>query len=595
MSKTVDSLIGHYNRMFSFPRLGTLLVENVAAGIIIALLSSLLTLNGIYAFLTLSIIIILSQLISTEVTYQIAPSKRLLDRRRSFGLTYACSVLMFPAFFIALVGLGPTRGTGSVLYASLVISASLTTYLRYFATFMYMEISRLKTILTALSQPLTILLGVHFLDEQIFGQPAPPLSGIIFAILIAELSVYILRSRVSTLLRLDGLSLSRAFFASWMGGEPEMLEKALKAESERQDLEVEVFAVKKANGGGLKTILVAPGIHSGPFRNLGSSNLPAILWGRINAELYVPTFVFHVAVSHEKDLVYSKDVAVVADEILKALRRSPSEDFHHGSMMTRTPDRMTGGLGFDRQLLVWVSLAPFLSEDLPRQLQLDTEAYVEQRGLGKASLLDTHSCLSPTRPTPEVLKSLEDQIRQVIDRLSEKKPSQLEVGVSALDVQGFSVEEIAGLKGVAAFLKVASDSMGILVFDSNNMTLELRQFLDDRLPQKLGAPVEIFTTDTHVLVGIRAKKDYSPLGEKTKKEVILSSALDALRRAKADLEPVTIAALTVTIKDMAVLGANGIEILGRAADVMVNLARRLLPVTMTGCALLTLLLFYLVS
>lgn len=569
-----------------------LLAENLAAGVLIAALIAIPTSNKIYTFITFSIIIIFSQLSSSEVTFRIAPNKKLLDRRRSLGLTFASSVLMFPAFFAALVGFGLTGDSSGIPYATLVISTSLSTYLRYFTTFMYMEISRLKTLIIALSQPVVMLLEARLLDGAITGQPGPILASVVPTILIAEFSVYVLCNRASTLMKIDGLSLSRAFFAGWMGGEPEKLEKVLEVEATREDLEVEVFAVRKTSGGKLKAVMVAPKIHAGPFRNLGSSNLPAVIHAKIDKELHVPAIVFHGAVSHEKDLIYSRDVNVVADEILKMLKQLPAEDFDHGSMITRAPDKMVGGLRFDRQLLVWVSLAPFLSEDLPQQLQLDADTYALQHDLRNASLLDTHSCLSASEPTPKVLQSLGNQIRQIVDKLTMKTSSQLELGIATVDTEGFSPEEIAGLKGVAAFLRIAEDSQGIILFDSNNMTSELRQLLDENLPTAIGAPVEIFTTDTHVLVGIRVKKDYSPIGEKTEKQLIVTRALDALRRAKSDTEPVTISAVTIWIKNAAVLGVKGIEVLGRAADMMISFARELLPVAITGCALLTLLILH---
>ncbi len=592
MSHTVDNLIGHYHRMFSFPGLRALLWESFVAGFFISALIALVSSNMLFSFITLSIIIILSQLLSIEFTFQITPSKRLLDRRRSAGLTFASSMLLFPSFLLALVGFTLAGDPNRVPFATLVISASLVTYLRYFTTYMYVEISHLKALIIALSQSTVLILGAVLLETQMISQIAAILASIIVSILIAELSIYLLKIRAFKLLNLNVIDVSRAFFAGWMGGEPEKLEKALEAEALTDDLEAEVIAVNRKRKRELKTVIIAPKIHAGPFRNLGSSNLPAAIFQKINGELHVPTLVFHGAVSHEKDLVYSRDLELVTSEILKALKQLPSEDIHHASMVVRTPEQMVGGLNFGGQLLVWVSLAPFLSEDLPNKLQLDVDTYAAQRNLRKALLLDTHSCLSSRQPTLEILHSLEDQIRQVVDKLAEKAPSQLEMGVATMDTHGFSSEEIAGLKGVAALLKTASDSQGMILFDSNNMTSELRQLLDECLPKALGAPVEVFTTDTHVLVGIRVKKDYSPIGEKTEKQLIVTRALEALQRAKSDLEPVTMSTVTVRIKNVPVLGAKGIEILGKAGDVMINLARRLLPVTLIGCALLTLLALF---
>ncbi len=592
MSETVDNLIGHYNRMFSFPGIRTLLAENFSAGLIISGLMASEASNEILTLIILSIIITLSQLLSIELTFQLIPNKKLLDRRRSAGLAFASSVLMYPAFLLALIAFNLVDSPNRVPFATLIISGSLVTYLRYFTTFMYMEISRPRTLIIALIQPIILFVGAFALNGQVGSESFSALASVILAILIAELSIRVLKTRASTLLKIDGLELSRAFFAGWMGGEQSKLEKVLELQSQREDLEVQAIAVKKTSNNELKTILVASKIHAGPFRDLGSSDLPGTIYRKIDTELHVPSFVFHGAVSHEKDLVHSLDVERVADEILRTLKESPPEYFHHGSMISRSMNRMVGGLNFDRQLLVWISLAPILSDDLPYDLQMDADSFAVQRNLRKVSLLDTHSCLSTLKPTEEILKSLEDQVREIIIELADKMPSQLEMGVATLDTQGFSSDEIAGLKGVAAFLKTSTDSQGIVLFDSNNMTVELRTILDEQLPKAIGAPVDIFTTDTHVLVGIRVKKEYSPIGEKTEKQLIVTRTIKALQEAKSNLEPVTMSSFTLTMKDMPVLGDRGIELLGGTADVMVKAARRLLPITLASCAILTLLVLY---
>jgi predicted neutral ceramidase superfamily lipid hydrolase len=578
--------------MFSFPGMLALVAENLSAGLIISGLIALEASNKLLAFIILLATIIPSQLFSTELTFRITPNKKLLDRRRSAGLTFASSVLFYPSFLLALIGFTWIGDSGRVPFATLTISASLVTYLRYFTTFMYIEISRFKALMISLIQSGFFLLGAFILEGLDSGEQFSAIASITFAVLIAELSIHILKTRATTSLKIDGLGLSRAFFAGWMGGEQEKLEKALETQAKRENLEVDVFAITKAGNKELKTVLIAPKIHAGPFRNLGSSDLPATIYRKIDTEFHVPTFVFHGAVSHEKDLVYAQDMDRLGNEILKTLKQPPSGNFHHSSMIPRLPDRMVGGLSFDSHLLVWVSLAPFLSEDLPYSLQLDIDTFAAQHNLQRASLLDTHSCLSAQTPTQETLNSLGDQIREIVGELAGKTPSQLEMGVATLDTRGFSSEEIAGLKGVAAFLKTATDSQGIVLFDSNNMTIELRQMLDQQLPKALGAPIEIFTTDTHILVGIRVKKDYAPLGEKTEKQLIVTRTLEALRRAVSDLEPVSVSAVTLRIKDVPVLGEKGIEVLGETADVMVRMARRLLPVTLASCALLTLFALY---
>src|SRR5713226_7212060 len=104
MTKTIENLIGHYHRMFSFPGIRALMIENFSAGLIISGLIALEASIKLLTFIILSTTIILSQLLSTELTFRITPNKKLLDRRRSAGLTFASSVLMYPAFLFAIVG-----------------------------------------------------------------------------------------------------------------------------------------------------------------------------------------------------------------------------------------------------------------------------------------------------------------------------------------------------------------------------------------------------------------------------------------------------------------------------------------------------------
>jgi len=70
-----------------------------------------------------------------------------------------------------------------------------------------------------------------------------------------------------------------------------------------------------------KCTFIIPYIHPGPFGNIGSSNMPKIFHDNIKN-----SFCFHGSCSHQLNLIVSKDVYKIADEINKINTKEIAND-----------------------------------------------------------------------------------------------------------------------------------------------------------------------------------------------------------------------------------------------------------------------------
>ncbi|MEM3713049.1 MAG: DUF2070 family protein, partial [Thermoproteota archaeon] len=96
----------------------------------------------------------------------------------------------------------------------------------------------------------------------------------------------------------------------------------------------------------------------------------------------------------------------------------------------------------------------------------------------------------------------------------------------------------------------------LIVIDGNNMVKGLRNRLVNNLKSSLNlSTLEIVTTDTHLLTGIRrAKKGYFPIGFKTDKESLLRTCVESINSAIYNLSTCSAKVWIGKVEDIRITG-----------------------------------------
>ena len=160
-------------------------------------------------------------------------------------------------------------------------------------------------------QPLLMMGGTYLLLPQVWQVPPTILLTVLALILLGPAILLIRLSRWSFgPIRI--IPLFRGFVYAWAEQHNEPLEDQLATISESVRLEVDELSF--SSSGMCLGNFVAPYIHPGPFRNVGSSCLSLAITEGISCE----TLVVHGISSHERDMARSRDM----ERIVSALNES---------------------------------------------------------------------------------------------------------------------------------------------------------------------------------------------------------------------------------------------------------------------------------
>jgi len=312
----------------------------------------------------------------------------------------------------------------------------------------------------------------------------------------------------------SGLRLVIAFINYMLGGDKKSFEEELKKLGQRR--RVPIYALDLLDDmGRVWGIVTIPHVHPGPYRDVGSSNMPSRLVTAASRR-GLEIVVLHGASSHGEDLASSRDV----DRLIQLLLEG------HGEVLCEGV-RLGVGLASDerfRALALCLEGGAAIAvverldggmEDVPLQL-VD-----HLRSMDIIALVDAHNSYDEDRPSPSPGSDLASSLLSCVRAALKAARSQMKDGwrISIASMRGKYDLEV-GSAGISVLTLANTRQLLLVTFDSNNMLRELRDRLYASFSGK--ADIMITTTDTHELTGAIAGETYRPLGT--------SMRLDELRK-----------------------------------------------------------------
>jgi putative membrane protein len=389
------------------------------------------------------------------------------------------------------------------------------------------------------------------------------------------------------------LPIFQAFMLAWSEGISGPLESYLERVGEKADLPVESLTFHA--GGRNKGALVVSYIHSGPFRNLGSSALPFLIEEALGKKLGCEVLLLHGISSHDRDLSsQSQNQKVVqalldgASDIVEGRLASPIMRSNRGEGVA------TCQLFGDRALIT-LTVSPKSFDDLPQGLE---ERIAEAgRSLELETLVvDLHNSLAEDDDLDEEdLSSLYEAALEAM-RLALKAPrSPFRVGFSRVIPTEFSLKDGMGPAGVGALaVKVEGQTCVYIVIDGNNMVSGLRELLLSALKDLGISESEVATTDIHMVNALSVSpRGYYPIGEKIDWNRITEYAKKAATLALDALEPASFSYRRVEVKDLLIIGEGGLTSLGDLLGGGFRLFKRALQTIFLPFVILAFLLLFL--
>lgn len=490
------------------------------------------------------------------------------------------------ALLVAIGAIAGFLGAPDLLLRGILLTIYSSASLRFLIYAVFSTRGAGRTTLAIAIQPALLAAVSYLLIPSIWE--APPY--VILAVLgLTLLGPAILLIQIRRWVFGDGaikiIPLFRAFIYAWAEQHSEPLEEQLAAVSETARLEIDGLTFTDSSGASIGS-LVAPYVHPGPFRNVGSSGLSLSLTEGLGEK----AVVIHGVSSHEKDVTRSGDIARLVSAVKSAEMGAASPTC---TPMTRA--EVAGAKAscqiFGDAAFFTLTLSPKSHDDIPDNAKDRIRKLASDRGL-IAIVADAHNCLNHDDLLDDKdVENLVAAASAALERAASLPKEPFSVGISRVRPEEWGLNEGMGPCGIAAVvIETTKGRNAYIVFDTNNMIQGFREEVLAHVA-KLGFDAEAMTSDTHLVNAIGATdRGYHPAGEAMDHARVLWYVDELL---KAETWPAQAAFTRVAVDGVPIIGHRGIELLREVVKtsfkVFIRTAAAALPLTFLAAIAVALL------
>ncbi|MFH0897856.1 MAG: DUF2070 family protein [Candidatus Bathyarchaeota archaeon] len=566
--------IGHYNKLFTFPNYSTLLllllIFNIG-GTIMAFTIIHPDLEGIihgiiFAFQVLFLPITIVDAISRGI---ITKDDRIFDLKRSTSLSLVICTLWIIIMNIGS-GLQLFFQTSQLLYYATFFSICTTVAMRFLVLSTVTQMPYPRLIMATITQPVVL-----FVSSTIFWwnswSPQIIVASIISStilIVATQLLVHLANKQGEVFVGIGTILLFKGFLANWLEGLNYPLEGYFEKLGADADVSINLFSFRSMNK--LKAMIVIPNLHPGPFKNLGSSNLPDMIQRAVEEKFAIITAVPHGLSGHELDLTSQPQCDRVVREILKA-------NISGFSASVSKLVRVDTGLAkatcqfFGETALIAVTCAPKSMEDIPLKIGENIMQRGKQLGAKQVVIIDAHNSIGNLKEVSSLSEEEEQELVSAAEKalrsgLKEEQQPFL-VGAAKIVPEEFSISQGMGPGGIVTLAVIVGEQKTLYVtIDGNNMVSGLREDIIQALSTSFDE-CEVLTTDTHIVNAVNTiKRGYYPVGEAIDHEQLLSYIKDVAAKAVDNAEKAEVSFTRISVNNVRVIGEEKLVTLSMLID-----------------------------
>lgn len=431
---------------------------------------------------------------------------------------------------------------------------------------------------------MVILLSPWQFFNLIFQHPTSFIVGIFFVICAVIWSI--MADRAGRPHVMSTFNLLQAFLSAWTEQKGDKMEAI--AEARAKDNHVTSYVIKfecnevtKQN----EFFLIIPGVHPGPFKPVGGSNLPYELF-RVFAG---KALVVHSASDHSLNIPSRNEMTKYLFSFSTPLV------FTEGSTCTeplqiKRGDFTVTGIAFGSICLVILSSSQGM-EDVPATVSSNLQDYASSLGFSKTLVVDSHNAMGGQLSADDE-HDLIVCAREILDKIKDFRQYRFGVGFASRyrhirrndsnfveDVyQLYDMEDI-GPGGLAVIaLEVRNKKYVIGWADSNNMESHVRDAVLSDLKSHGFYMLEVCTSDTHFTSGKRTRHGYYSLGTVTGTQQIADYFRELAAKSFADIRECSFSLLRVQ-SNIKVMGKGQFEDYSKALDSSMNLTKIFLTIS----------------
>lgn len=599
MSRDIDTsnrIMNYSSYLFIFPPTKTMifLIIIIPSFIIPFCFWAILGVEWIQKGFMLSLIGVIIPILTTDLMpYHFHKKEPLLNIRKRIILSFI-STLIYSLLIIifTIISLFTSK---SLLYKGVAFAVAISSSIRYLAISVLSKWRDIINFSISVIPPIFYLLIVNLvIPFQQFNVLLSGLFGTAVMIGGVQLLLLIIKSWKDKDHEFKLIPLLRAFIEAWSEGSRSSLEEYLYHIGTSRELAVDTLSFHSPTGDNLAVVAV-PYIHPGPFRSVGSSELPHFIMEHLELSFRCPVVVPHGVSTHAKDLARSEDMKLIVDALItnKGGRASAlcSPMFRAEKGMAKATCQIFG----DTALLT-LTLSPKSFDDLPEELGCRIADASRRLGISTI-IIDAHnSILKEFGYENSDIEALYTAAMEAIQRARREPQKEFSVGIFRVTPRDWGPREGMGPGGIAVLAIRLVDGRTYLyvVLDGNNLVSGLRERMMEALIPLGVEELEILTTDTHVVSAIGASdKGYHPIGEMMDNERLIEYVVEAAKASMSNIRRGYASYYRTSLSGLRVLGEGGLELLSNILDSGFSLFKKWSLILMPSSLLLASLIILL--
>jgi putative membrane protein len=599
--KYIDKIVKRYTKLFGLPSQSRIMLYigllSLHGGILSLLPLNLSLQNFAVGLGFGASFLILTLLSDFVISYSSMKNDLIFNWRRCSALSFFSSLVLFGILLLGSVISG-LLGAPELWIRFFFLGFSGALILRLLVLSIISFAGFGGTLFSSLLQPALVALPIFFMDSMI-GYTLE-LQILIFALTSVSVSLlavfafkYFMDRTGMKTLGIASSVLFKAFLANWTEDLTAPLESFFEELGNKQDVNVSLLTFKASEK--IKSVIVVPALHPGPFKNLGSSLLPSLIQTSMQNKFDCVVSAPHGLVGHELDVSTHSENQRVVQNILDFVGSSSSYSKATPLVRTESDDAKASCQLFGDCAFLTLTTAPKTIEDLPPELNSLIVSEAEKRGLNVLAI-DAHNSMGGSFDRDSAVKSFSKASVVCLEKALRTKRSSFKMGAATVMPKEFTVHDGMGPGGISVIVvEVDDQKVAYVTIDGNNMVSGLRDKILSALKELGIDDGEVLTTDTHSVCGmIRSERGYNLVGEAIVHMKLINYIKEATLHALASMEPVDASWRTEVIPDVKVIGEKQITELTVLADKTTQQAKSLAVFLFPVASIvLVLLLFFL--
>jgi putative membrane protein len=384
---------------------------------------------------------------------------------------------------------------------------------------------------------------------------------------------------------LSTFNLLQAFLTAWTEQKGDKMEKIVESKAKCNHIKSDVLRFVSSAPNQRDISVVIPGVHPGPFKPVGGSNLPYELFEFFGRS----AIIVHGASDHSLNIPSKNELEKYLLSFTAAKVTDTAATCTEVVQIKKTRFVVTG-IAFGEVVLIMLSTSSGGMEDVPADVSSKIQDHAHYLRFSKALVVDCHNAMGGPLSAEEQ-HNLSLCAREALDRIKGSQQHRFSVGYSASlchkKNNGDLIEtknpiewrEDMGQSGLAVLaIKVNQQTYAIGWADSNNIENHVRDYVLTQLYSRGLNMVEICTSDTHYTSGKRTKQGYYPLGSMTDVDEILAQFEELTCNSFDDPKECSFSHLSVD-SEIKVMGKGQFDDYSKALDKSMNLTKIFLAIS----------------